>query len=88
MSPAPSSVSRESIDGPAGGSDGPRVAVVTGAGRGIGWAVAERLLLDGWFVVAGDLPDVVDQASTLHHHPALVWQEADVTDEGVHASLH
>ena len=41
--------------------DGPlsnRVAIITGAGRGIGWAIADRFARDGAKVVLGDLePD-------------------------------
>jgi NAD(P)-dependent dehydrogenase (short-subunit alcohol dehydrogenase family) len=38
--------------------DGPRVAVVTGAARGIGEAIAHRLGRDGLHVVAADLPSM------------------------------
>jgi meso-butanediol dehydrogenase/(S,S)-butanediol dehydrogenase/diacetyl reductase len=34
-----------------------RVAIVTGAGSGIGLATVQRLLADGWAVVAADLDD-------------------------------
>ena len=38
--------------------EGPRVAVVTGAARGIGEAIAHRLGRDGLHVVAADLPSM------------------------------
>lgn len=40
--------------------DLPRVAIVTGAARGIGQATAARLMSDGWSVVGVDLADIAD----------------------------
>lgn len=70
-----------------------RVAVVTGAARGIGAAVVERLARDGWNVVAADvcrdLPDVGYALGTREQLVALAarWPDtvrdvvADVRDE-------
>lgn len=54
--------------------------VVTGAGGGIGQAVAERLLQDGWAVVATDRTDTSLEALTPQSHPALRCLAMDVSD--------
>jgi NAD(P)-dependent dehydrogenase (short-subunit alcohol dehydrogenase family) len=41
-----------------------RVAIVTGAGRGLGWAIAERLARDGASIVIADMDGVSAQAKT------------------------
>ncbi len=63
--------------------DDRRVAVVTGAGRGIGESIATRLAADGWYVVALDR----DGASALAVAARLGAEHAegralDVTDRG------
>jgi NAD(P)-dependent dehydrogenase (short-subunit alcohol dehydrogenase family) len=51
-----------------------KVAVVTGAGRGIGAAIAARLLDDGADVFA------LDKAAPEEPHPGVSYLETDVTD--------
>ncbi|MHA1529915.1 MAG: SDR family NAD(P)-dependent oxidoreductase, partial [Alphaproteobacteria bacterium] len=70
-------------------SDTSRTAVVTGAARGIGRAIAERMANSGWRVLLADIDegaaqDVVDAlgasgATSLAHR-------VDVTDRGSVAS--
>lgn len=54
-----------------------KVAVITGAAGGIGYATARRFLEAGTKVVVGDLNDVSDKAETID----AVFQHTDVSDE-------
>src|ERR1700704_1919172 len=58
------------------------VAIVTGAARGIGRAIARHLLEGGWHVGAVDLPRSGLQRSYGRHGRNGVLIEGDVADEG------
>lgn len=56
-----------------------RVAIVTGAGNGIGKGIATRLARDGWQVVAADL-EPPRKAKGIHPMRCDVRQEADLKE--------
>ena len=59
-----------------------RIAVVTGAGSGIGAAVATALAIDGWTVVlAGRRPAPLEELAAAHEQLLLDPAPTDVTDE-------
>ncbi|MBM9464395.1 SDR family oxidoreductase [Aeromicrobium sp. YIM 150415] len=57
-----------------------RVAVITGAGSGIGAATARRLAEDGLDVVVTDLPQVIDSIDPTDLHPRCHLFPLDVGD--------
>jgi NAD(P)-dependent dehydrogenase (short-subunit alcohol dehydrogenase family) len=56
-------------------------AIVTGAARGIGRAIAQRLIDDGWRVGVVDLPKSGLEPAYARHAPRVVPIEGDVADE-------
>lgn len=58
-----------------------RTAIVTGAGSGIGRAVAERLAAEGMSVLCADLNAAAAEATAAAIGPAARPNAADVTDE-------
>jgi len=75
-------------DAPA--ADEPRTAVVTGAASGLGRALADALVSQGWHVAALDLPDAIDRwTAAVPTAPArLVRLEMDVRDAAAWRGLH
>ncbi|WP_018935825.1 SDR family oxidoreductase [Thioalkalivibrio sp. ALJ24] len=59
----------------------PRVALVTGAARGIGLGIAERLVRDGWQVVLADIDGPECERAATRLGPAARAIALDVRDE-------
>lgn len=58
-----------------------RVAIVTGAGSGIGQGVAKQLVLEGAKVICADIHEANAQATAVDAGPLAVAHRLDVTDE-------
>ncbi|QYH36364.1 SDR family NAD(P)-dependent oxidoreductase [Salinibacterium sp. M195] len=56
-------------------SDSRRVAVVTGGAAGIGWSIGQRLVADGYLVIAADVVAGLTEGDS-----SILWRELDVTD--------
>jgi NAD(P)-dependent dehydrogenase (short-subunit alcohol dehydrogenase family) len=71
-------------------ASGPRRAIVTGAASGLGRAITEALLSDGWHVAALDLPEAIDRWTAAHPvaTPGLERVVLDVRDAAAWRSLH
>ena len=64
------------------------VALVTGAARGIGFGIAERLVLDGWRVILADIDREGARSAADHLGSAADAATLDVRDEaGIRALL-
>lgn len=64
-----------------------RVALVTGAARGIGQAIAEVLARDGAHIVAVDIPAQAGELESVAQGVGGSWLQADITEDGAPAAI-